>query len=159
MRKTQKELSEDDTFDRLRRIPISELINRHGPLIDFVYSIVRDRIEANEKSIFGKRKSSDLIAKIGFDEESIDKEFEGSGWTCDALVVEIEKNLALKKLQQKENKKKRFATYLWIFLLCQLFTNLVIATNAPAWLFIGTACLSGVLGGMAATKLIKRNKW
>jgi hypothetical protein len=96
-------MTEDDTFEALKRIPYHELVSHHGATVDFVSSIERirdsaEKIEERHKFVdkwfgwlLGPQEPIWLTGAPTVNKESVDNAFAGTGWTCDSLIKELNK--------------------------------------------------------------------
>lgn len=96
-------MTEDDTFDVLRRIPLADLVKRNQSLVDFIYSQLRSLREIEEKQgeidkkerrwgwLIGKQERYWLSRPPNFNEGMIDNAFKGTGWTCKSFLIEVYK--------------------------------------------------------------------
>ena len=165
-------MTEDDTFDVLRRIPVADLVKRNQSLADFIYSQVRMRREIEDKQaeidkkerrwgwLIGKQEKYWLSDLPTFNEGMVDNAFEGTGWTSKSFLVEVNKELdLLDKKKSTVRGYRRQSMFLFITLAGCLPMLLMQVTFIPMLVKYALDVVIGVLLGQVHLRYIKWRGW
>lgn len=172
--------TEDDTFEALRRIPVDELEHKHDlSHFAFIHEQYMNDKKLNEKRMKEYKRRSTVRRIIGLQSgeypranpysslyiqllESLrsDGTFDGTGWTVDSYIEELNKRMANEEVVKKANNRKVKITIVAGAVPTCIATVTINNYFQPPW-YIGYTfdVVAGFIVGMLITKFIRMKGW